>query len=101
MPSQKNKTADLFLKGCNRDDIESIINGPDIFKTPDNDWPLEPEGNKVEIDSEKLVKVNIVPVTAKDTQPLFDISKYNLWRKLIRVTANALKFISILKEQQR
>ena len=100
VPSRKNKTADLLSKGCNRDDIQSIINGPDILKTPNNDWPPEPKGNKVEIDSEKLVKFNIVSVTVKDTQALFDISKYNSWKKLIRVTAYALKFISKSKDSK-
>ena len=55
---------------------------------------------EIEIEIEKLVNVNIVPVTVKDTQPLFDISKYYSWKKLIRVMAYALKFISKLKDSK-
>ena len=81
--------------------VESLADrwqhGPDFLRLPENEWPQDsPVADKVEVEKEHR-KVLIVGEQTK-TQPPIDCKTFSCWRKLVRVTAYTLRFISKLRK---
>ena len=98
VPSTKNKAADLLSKGCGKRELCTILEGPDILRIPNKDWPKQPECRKSEVDVEKVALLHIAAVTV--LEPLLDVEKYSSWRKLVRVTAYVFKFVDKLRKRK-
>ena len=98
IPSNKNKSADLLSKGCGRKELEIIINGPDILKVPERDWPTLPENRKIDESNELRVETKLTIATF--SQPLAEVCKYSSWRKLIRITGYIIRFVNKIRKDK-
>ena len=93
VPGKENTTADLISKGCKYKDLEKIIRGPRLLYQKKEKWLHSSLiQNKDEIDSEKNSKMLINTVTPDD--PVIHINRFSSWRRLVRVTAYIMRFIS-------
>ena len=97
VPSTKNKAADLLSKGCGTTDLDVIIKGPDILKRRTAEWPEPPTKRKAGGDAELLETVNSTAIARVD--PLFNIDKFESWKKVVRITAYVKKFIHIIRRK--
>ena len=75
VPSKTNKAADMLSKGCTRTDLDVIIEGPDILKTPYDQWPAPPNNETVMTVTELVVERNVTVVTMMN--PLLNLEKFN------------------------
>lgn len=74
---------------------------------PESEWPLDTTNNEKETEDEEIrklleyrkpVAVNVAKVpTIFKVGKVIDCKKFSRWRKLLRVTANVLRFIKNLK----
>ena len=107
IPRDKNDTADRVSKGCGKEGLRGIIEGPLFLYTPKEEWFKDDQDqagvNKEEVDAEKLteyVEMNVGPTTVESEEkekiseidPVIDIRKYSSWKKLINVTAYVYQF---------
>ena len=73
--------------------------GPDFLRHPESEWPQDcPVADEVEVEKEHR-KVHVVGEQI-NTQSLIDCKKFSKWRRLIRVTAYTLRFISRLRARR-
>ena len=93
--SNKNKAADMLSKGCKKEGLETIINGPDILKIPYEEWPKHPKHKETTL-IEELVAERKCAV-AMNVEPLLNLEKYNSWKKVLRITAYVFRFINNLR----
>lgn len=77
--------------------------GPNFLHQPEELWP-KTKMNEEKVNSEvnkELRKVQVCNVAATSQRDLIDYERFSSWRKLIRVTAHVLKFISSLKARRQ
>ena len=89
--------ADDISRGINADELEGRWkHGPEFLYLPEEEWPVDKgQVNPVANDDEKrkVKRVNVHMIEAQ----IIDCSKFSSWRKLVRVTAYVLRFVSKLK----
>ena len=96
IPSKCNTAADLLSKGCKSKELNEILTGPKILGEQSGDNLIQPDVNTEEVDEEKLIEVRTAPLNVD--LPLLDLTKYNSWKKLIRVTAYIVRFVRKLRQ---
>ena len=74
--------------------------GPDWLKSHETFVPFKPEGTKEEMKKSQNITVLTIQLPSDTSSDVFDLSKHNLLRKVIRVTAFILRFIKNLREKQ-
>ena len=89
-------------------DSESIwFKGPEFFFQPEDQWPDDPVGES-NVAYDETVKtpcdlVRSLTINAKSTKTdinaIIDISRFGSYRKLLRATAYAMRFIRALKKE--
>ena len=100
VPGEQN-VADDVSRGI---PVESLAgrwqHGPDFLRLPESEWPQDsPVADEVEVEKEHR-KVHIVGEQINTKSPI-DCNKFSNWRRLIRVTAYALRFIRRLRVRGR
>lgn len=100
VPGEQN-VADDVSRGI---PVESLAgrwqHGPDFLRLPESEWPQDsPVADEVEVEKEHR-KVHIVGEQINTQSPI-DCNKFSNWRRLIRVTAYALRFIRRLRARGR
>ena len=95
VPSQKNKAADLLSKGCRKDDLRIILEGPELLHVPEENWPKILD-KKMEVDKEEGT-VHMVQSTAV-AKTFVDPHQYSKWSKLVRITWYVLRFLKLCKK---
>ena len=84
IPSKYNHAADLISKGCNYDDLECIIQGPDILKLPEKDWPTSHNMKYVVENDEELRKGELMVNNVAIFESVMDATKLSSWKRLVR-----------------
>ena len=98
VPGEQN-VADDVSRGI---PVESLTgrwqHGPDFLRLPESEWPQDsPVADEVEVEVEaEYCKVHIVGEQINTQSPI-DCNKFSSWRRLIRVTAYTLRFITRLR----
>ena len=100
IPSKRNKAADLLSKGCNRKDLDVIVNGPDVLRLPESNWTLGTPKPLVDISDNELVK-NYNIHHAVVNEPIFELTKYSNWKRVLRITSYVIRFIRYCKTRKR
>ena len=77
-------------------------NGPEFLKLPEEEWPNESSTNSIpeEVDQSERRKVQPV-LHVTESLEVLPCKEFSSWRKLIRVTAYVLRFISKLRSKHQ
>ena len=73
------------------------MNGPAFLRNPKEEWPEQPKDLIPDGDLELRKPKSISTVV--ETMPLIDCHNFSSWRRLVRVTAYCLRFLSNIKKK--
>ena len=77
-------------------------NGPEFLKLPEEEWPNESSTNSIPEEVDQLERRKVQPVLhVTESLEVLPCKKFSSWRKLIRVTAYVLRFISKLRSKHQ
>ena len=76
IPSKKNKAADLLSKGCLREQLNIIIEWPELLSVPYVEWPASPENYGTTVVEENIASIfNLI----LRLEPIMDPNKCTSW----------------------
>ena len=100
IPSKKNIAADLLSKGCRREQLNIIIEGPELLRIPYAEWTASPVSYGTTVNNEENIASVVNPISL--TEPIIDPNKFSNWNKLLRITSYVQRFIKLCRyEGQR
>ena len=84
IPSKQNKAADAISKGCNKSQLQMIIDGPEILRIPEKQWPDMPI-NCYSKEKYELKRNEITVAMIEVKPPIINIRRFSSWSKLLRL----------------
>ena len=94
--SEKQNPADDATRGLNLRNLSAesrLFQEPAFLHEGESSWPSE---SRSEEGKQELAKINLT-FQSRQSLPLLDIEKFSSWRRLLRVTAWIVRFISNCK----
>ena len=74
--------------------------GPEFLLLPEDEWPkAESTADQNEVEKERRKIQAIMKLTSQQSTEVIDCKKFSSWRRLVRVSAYVLRFISNLRIQ--
>lgn len=110
-PSKEN-AADVASRGTTLANLDDKWwSGPSFLVQPHSCWPITPQNSKITDDNlerkkSKELKISFNVAQVQMREPLFDVSKFEKWSKILRVTGKVMecflhwKAKSLQKEEQ-
>ena len=70
--------------------------GPEFLYLPEEEWPEKPSISNADNVECECLKTQVSSTAAKEEEDVIDCERFSSWRRLVRVTANVLRFIQNL-----